>query len=95
MTEVHCRGIRDSTSIEKPVTSRETQMLFFILEAHQMSAHLCVLLVKTVEIHVGCLNLKDYTTALSKKIFFFVFFFFLSIDRVDTCDLVDIHETVT
>lgn len=61
-----------------------------------MSAHLCVLLVKTVEIHVGCLNLKDYTTALSKKKSFFLsFFFFLSIDRVDTCDLVDIHETVT
>lgn len=62
-----------------------------------MNAHLCVLLVKTVEIHVDCLNLKDYTTALSKKkkSLFFLFFFFWSIDHVDTCDLVDIHETVT
>lgn len=59
-----------------------------------MNAHLCVLLVKTVEIHVDCLNLKDYTTALSKKKNLF-FPFFWSIDHVDTCDLVDIHETVT
>lgn len=56
-----------------------------------MSAHLCVLLVKTVEIHVDCLNLKDYTTASSKR----PPPFFWSIDCVDTCNLADIHETVT